>query len=210
MAERGLAYGPAFQVLTNCIAAWTMRWPRVRAAGVGRPRSGPLSSASGAGRCAVASRWPARCRSKRTARSARSRTCRSAFAAFACCRTIEDYHAAAVRVRACARASESSPSPERVEGRRLSGERRTARCWWRSKACRCSGLGRSGAADSTSTPAAGCTEIAWREEPLGGEVDDQRSTASPASAWLIFADAQGVGRKLADQLGAARQVVHSG
>ena len=91
MAERGLAYGPAFQVLRDL-----HRGVDDAVASVQLPESvlreaAALSAASGAGRRAAASRWPAPCRSKKMARSARSRTCRSAFAAFALLRPIEDY-----------------------------------------------------------------------------------------------------------------------
>ena len=101
--------------------------------------------------------------------------------------------------------TDSNPSPERVEAdiylTAADGEVLVA-----FEGAQVQRLGRSGPAGSTTDTSRWLYEIAWREEPLkseAGGVGGQMAASSSASdQWLIFADAKGVARKLADQLAA--------
>jgi acyl transferase domain-containing protein/NADPH:quinone reductase-like Zn-dependent oxidoreductase/thioesterase domain-containing protein/acyl carrier protein len=67
-------------------------------------------------------------------------------------------------------------------------------------------LGRSNAVDPNDVDTARWLyRVAWRELPLETERQSAASAASTAGAWLIFADTKGVGRGLADRLTAAGQ-----
>ncbi len=92
---------------------------------------------------------------------------------------------------------ESGPSPEQVEGNvylvSAAGEVLVA-----LEGVQVQRLGRTGSADSAVDTSRWLYRVAWRESPLDGEVA-QRS-AAVAGAWLIIADARGVGRQLAERL----------
>jgi len=97
--------------------------------------------------------------------------------------------------------NDSRPSPERVEADvyllNASGEVLAA-----FEGAQVQRLGRSGSADSATDTSRWLYEIAWREETpsnAAGGSTDQPIAASP-DEWLVFADSQGVARKLADQL----------
>ena len=115
MAERGLAYGPAFQVLDELHPVHARCGGARRAAGIGGARGESLSPAPGARRRAIAIDGRRGAAARKMVRSARSRTCRSAFAASTSIRLVDDYsrplYAYAVRT-----SSDAGPSPERVEG----------------------------------------------------------------------------------------------
>jgi acyl transferase domain-containing protein/thioesterase domain-containing protein/NADP-dependent 3-hydroxy acid dehydrogenase YdfG/acyl carrier protein len=98
---------------------------------------------------------------------------------------------------------DSKPSPERVEADiyllTADGDVLVA-----VEGAQVQRLGRSGEAGSTTDTSRWLYEIAWREAPLAVEPDS--SNGQPAEKvsdkWLIFADAKGIARKLADQLAA--------
>jgi acyl transferase domain-containing protein/thioesterase domain-containing protein/acyl carrier protein len=94
--------------------------------------------------------------------------------------------------------SEATPSPERVETNiyLVDGEGAVIIAFEGAQVQR---LGRSGAADSSVDTSRWLYQIAWREEPLQAAANKD----SAGKPWLIFADARGVGRNLADQLAAA-------
>jgi acyl transferase domain-containing protein/thioesterase domain-containing protein len=99
--------------------------------------------------------------------------------------------------------SDSRPSPERVEADvylvAADGDVLVA-----FEGAQVQRLGRSGTADSANDTSRWLYEISWREEPLkiaGAASNGQPSSKSATGEqWLIFADAKGVARKLAEQL----------
>ena len=103
--------------------------------------------------------------------------------------------------------SDSRPSPERVEADIFlvteAGEPLAV-----MEGAQVQRLGRNDAASSSTDTSRWLYEIAWREEPLNAVSDaaDQTTAAKASSEqWLIFADAKGVGCKLADKLTADGQ-----
>jgi acyl transferase domain-containing protein/thioesterase domain-containing protein/acyl carrier protein len=97
---------------------------------------------------------------------------------------------------------DSGPSPERVEanvfltdgdGRVLVG----------LEGVQVQRVGRAAGAESTRDTSEWLYQVAWREKPLAvnaPNADGQAATQSKAGAWLIFVDSRGVARQLADQL----------
>lgn len=110
---------------------------------------------------------------------------------------IEDFRQP-MYVYALRTSQESTPSPERVETDvfLLNGEGDVILAFEGAQVQR---LGRSGAIDSSVDTSRWFYQITWREEPL--QVAAGKDSAG--KPWLIFADSRGVGRNLADQLGAA-------
>ena len=154
MAERGLVYGPTFQVLDDLHRGAEEAAIEVRAAGIGRPRGSRdiICIRRWATRCC--NRWRAPCRWKRTARSVRSRTCRSAFAAFASCGRSTISRSRCSRTR-CARRAIRAPA--------RSASRRTC-CLVNAEGevlvalegVEVQRLGRSGGADAAVDTSRGC------------------------------------------------------
>ena len=95
--------------------------------------------------------------------------------------------------------ADSKPSPERVEAdvylTTADGEVLVA-----FEGAQVQRLGRSGAADTSIDTGRWLYEIAWRETPIEVSAHATNGQAATGEQWLIFADAKGVGRKLADQL----------
>ncbi len=195
MSERGLAYGPAFQVLSDLHrgvedALATVQLPEsVRREAPGyhlHPALGDalLQVVAGAvpleedGSFSPYTYMPVGIRSVRVLKK------------------IEDYtqpmYVYAVRV-----SSESTPSPERVEANiYLTDDAGNVIAAF--EGAQVQRLGRSGTADSAVDTSRWLYQIAWQEEALKATAN----TEAAGKAWLIFADSSGVGRSLADQLGA--------
>jgi acyl transferase domain-containing protein len=95
--------------------------------------------------------------------------------------------------------SDSTPSPERVEADvylvNASGEVLVA-----FEGAQVQRLGRSGGIDTSTDTSRWLYEIAWRDAPLEAAVESSNGALSTGEAWLVFADANGVGRKLAETL----------
>ena len=148
------------------------------------------------------------CRSKRMARSARSRTCRSAFAACGLLRRskiiTQPLFTYAVRT-----SSESSPSPERVEANvylvDAAGDVLVA-----LEGVQVQRLGRSGGGDAAVDTSRWLYRVAWQEAAARRQMRRDAARDSDAARWLIFADARGVGRQLAERLAAARRGERAG
>lgn len=115
-------------------------------------------------------------------------------------RTIEDF-TQPLFVYARRTSSDSKPSPERVEADLYLVDA-NGEAFAMMEGAQVQRLGRNGTSDSTLDTSRWLYEIAWREEPLAVEQNstDGKSTASSHEEWLIFADSRGVARKLADQL----------
>jgi NADPH:quinone reductase-like Zn-dependent oxidoreductase/acyl transferase domain-containing protein len=201
MAERGLAYGPAFQVLgelhrgvDDAVASVELPDSVAREAHAYHlhPVIGDalLQAMSGAvpleedGSFSTFTYMPIGVRRVRVLKK------------------IDDYKRP-LFVYAQRTSSDSRPSPERVEADvclvAANGEVLVA-----FEGAQVQRLGRSGTADSTVDTNRWLYEIAWREQPLAagvtpatGEAGVDRSAGGP---WLIFADSHGVARRLADQL----------
>jgi acyl transferase domain-containing protein/thioesterase domain-containing protein/acyl carrier protein len=196
MAERGLAYGPAFRVLSDLHrgvedAVATVQLPEVVLREAASYRLHPalgdalLQVVAGAvpleedGSFSPFTYMPVGIRNVRVLSK------------------IEDFqqplYAYALRT-----SQESTPSPERVETNiyLVNGEGKVLVAFEGAQVQR---LGRSGAADSSVDTSRWLYQIAWREEPLQAAASKD-ATGKP---WLIFADTRGVGRALADQLSAA-------
>ncbi len=93
---------------------------------------------------------------------------------------------------------ESTPSPERVEADiYLVDSNGTVLVEFAG--AQVQRLGRSGGASASADTSRWLYQIKWREEPIQTS-PGKDTTGKP---WLIFADSRGVGRSLADQLGAA-------
>jgi acyl transferase domain-containing protein/thioesterase domain-containing protein/NAD(P)-dependent dehydrogenase (short-subunit alcohol dehydrogenase family)/acyl carrier protein len=201
MAERGLAYGPAFQMLSELYrgvddAVASVQLPESivgEAAGYHlHPVLGDalLQTIAGAipleedGSFSPFTYMPVGVRSVRVLR------------------TIEDF-TQPLFAYARRTSNDSTPSPERVEADvylvAASGEILAA-----AEGAQVQRLGRSGAAGSTTDSSRWLYEIAWREEPLAVEPISSNAppTEKAGDKWLIFADSKGVARKLADQLAA--------
>ncbi|MEX0612365.1 MAG: SDR family NAD(P)-dependent oxidoreductase, partial [Pirellulales bacterium] len=105
--------------------------------------------------------------------------------------TIDDY-TKPLFVYAVRRSSDSGPSPERVEADVfLVNERGDVLV--AMDGVQVQRLGRSGIAESAVDTSGWLYRVAWHEEPLR-----LAETAGQSGAWLIFADGQGLGQQLAD------------
>ena len=194
MAERGLAYGPAFQVLTNCIAAWTMQSPacncrsrcvREAAAYHLHPVLGDalLQSMAGVpleedGSFSPFTYMPVGIRSVRVLSK------------------IEDFTAAAVCVCACAPAATRRPA-RNVSKPTSIWSTATATYSSRSKARKCSGWAAAARPDSSTDTSRWLYRDRLARRAARCRTNCQSRTAHGESRdkWLIFADSQGVGTK---------------
>ena len=179
MAERGLAYGPAFHVLER-IASRRGRCRRHACSCRNR-------SSAKRPRITCIRRWATRCcKSMAGAVPLEEDGSFSPFTympvgirSVRVLTTIDDFTQPlfAYAVRTC---SDSGPSPERVEANvyLVTAERRSARRV-RRRASAAAGPQRRRRI-RRPTPAAGCIEIAWREEPLA--VNAIRASAQPHGA----------------------------
>lgn len=91
--------------------------------------------------------------------------------------------------------SDSSPSPERVEGDLFLTDAR-GEVIAALEGAQVQRLGRSGIAGSSTDTSRWLYEIAWREQALS---DEAKSSAS-GETWLLLADTKGVANQLAEQL----------
>jgi acyl transferase domain-containing protein/thioesterase domain-containing protein/acyl carrier protein len=95
--------------------------------------------------------------------------------------------------------NDSKPSPEHVEADvflvSATGEILVA-----FEGAQVQRLGRTGASDKMTDTSSWMYEIAWREQALENVTGSNGSIKTSDEPWLIFADASGVARQLADQL----------
>ena len=193
MAERGLAYGPAFQVLSDLHrgvedAVATVELPQSVVAEAGAYRLHPslgdamLQVVAGAvpleddGSFSPFTYMPVAIRGVRMVSK------------------IEDYNQP-LFAYAKRTSYESGPSPERVETDILLTNASGA-VFVAFDGVQVQRLGRSGSADSSVDTSRWLYQIVWHEAPLTAS----ETTFAKDKSWLIFADSRGIGRTLADQL----------